>query len=538
MSEPVLNSGSRMARIARHFLWSRFTFLYLPCALIVLAVLYLLTYERLAVIGYEAVRTSGLTTPGTLLSPCKPVGSPKVVQCGMIEVFENRANGLGRKLPVHFVVSFAEKQPAREPVFFFDGGPGVGKATIAGFSIGNRPETEKERDLVFVDIRGTGQSNPLSCVGINGHPLRLGTYLSSNPLRYGKLLTLGHALEDPYDQSMAEDCRQRLSRRADLTQYTTTLAAADIDEVRDTLGYGRINLIGSSYGTRLALEYMRRYPERVRSVILSDPVPIDLRMPSTFARDTDRALELVLKDCAENHSCRDRYPNLRADLNQVLDRLRRGPIEISVPSPASFGLLTSTLQLRPGPFALGIRDLLYSSDSIGRLPAVVTAAAGGEFEPLVREMFSSTFQLDLLLAKGQYLSVTCAEDVPHIDLDSARQQARGTILGDYRLRQHVGACSVWPRGSVPDDWLEPVVSNIPTLLFNGEFDPSTPPWTGRQVVRHLSNGLHVILKNESHGGEHSWDHCTSRIEARFLETGSIQGLDVSCAQTIPPIAYQ
>ncbi len=524
--------GQGRRRVLRHLFWSRWTFLYLPLALLLLPLAAWLLYEPIVVLGHDRIQTVGLSGRGMTLRPCKPLGSPRVVHCGVLEVPEDRARRSGRTIPIHLVVAFARgPDPLPDPLFPLDGGPGVGKATIAGFSIGGRPELEHDRDVVFVDIRGTGASNPLSCVGFRGNPFRAWTFLRT-PGAYLKLLSPQHYLNDPYDPAAMAGCRQLLEARADLTRYTTTAAAADLDEVRDALGYERINLSGTSYGTRLALEYLRRYPRRVRTASLSDIVPVDMRMPSTFARDTETALDRLLDDCAADQRCATAYPNLQEHLDAVLDRLRAAPITVEVPSPVLIGLVQRKVTISYGAFAMGIRSLLYGYESAARLPYVVTRAAGGDFRPMVAEIIERDLPLELVLAKGMYLSVTCAEDAPFIDRETALADAEGTVLGTYRLDQHLAACAEWPRGPVPDDWLSPVTSEAPVLLFSAELDPSTPPRTGLEVARHLPNGLLVVMENETHGAEINWETCGEPLSQQLLDTGTVETLDTSCARRI------
>ena len=520
-----------MRATLRHVFWSRWSLLYALLSIPLLPLVAWLAYEPLATLGHGDVESHGLSGRGITLRACKPFGSARVVRCGVLEVLENRETGNGRTIPIHFVVARATGSKRRpDPLFLLDGGPGVGKASIAGFSIGQNPEVERDRDHVYVDIRGTGSSNPLSCVGFLGNPFEAGTFLRG-PGSYFSLLSAQHYLEDPYDAEAMEACRRRLEARADLTLYTTTQAAADLDEVRDALGYEVVNLSGTSYGTRLALEYMRRYPERVRTAALSDIVPTDLRMPSTFAPDNEIALERLLQDCEADPRCSGPFPRLREDLRSTLDRLRSEPVQVRVANPLLFGR-NEAVTISYGAFAMGLRSMLYGWESSARLPYVVTRAAASDYSPLVAEIVERDLPLELVLAKGMYLSATCAEDVPFIDQAAATAAAVGTSLGTYRLEQHVAACEVWPRGTVPSDWLDPVVSDVPTLLISAELDPSTPPRTGEQVAAHLANALLVIMENETHGAELNWERCGRPLSQQLLETGSVAGLDASCARRI------
>ena len=388
-----------MGKFLRQIFWSWRTPLYLLFLLVFGLLLFLLVKEPLAVWGVAPVEMTSLSGERVKLKPCKPFGSPRVAYCGVHKVYEDRAANSGRKIPIHFVVSFATSaRRAADPVFMIDGGPGVGKAVIAGFTIGNKKEIEARRDLVFIDVRGTGRSNSLSCVGLRGSPFSLGTFLSNDPRLYLSLLSVQHHLDDSYDQEKMQACAQHLQKHADLTKYTSTLAAADIDEIRHLLGYHQINLSGASYGTRLSLEYARRYPDRVRSMSLTDVVPTSLRMPSTFAQSTERALDRLIADCVAEASCNAAYPELRQRLQAILAGLEKSPAQFEMKNPLLLGLASEKVILARGPFAMGIRGMLYDFESSSRIPYVISRAADGDFEPIANEIISQSTPLELVLS--------------------------------------------------------------------------------------------------------------------------------------------
>ena len=535
-------------KLLRLAFWSGWTPLFVLSLVFAVPIIIILLKEPLAVLGKSPVKVESLSGDTTTLRPCKPFGSPRVVYCGVHHVFEDRQAMAGRKIPIHFAVSFAPeksekeqnekgKSKADDPVFMIDGGPGVGKAVIAGFTIGNKVEIEKRRDLVFIDIRGTGRSNSLSCVGLRGSPFSLKTYFTNDPRLYFPLLSVQHHLNDPYDQDQMRQCAERLKKHADLTKYTSTIAATDIDDIRQLLGYERINLSGASYGTRLSLEYARRYPAHVRSLSLTDIVPTSLRMPSTFAQSTERAFNAILADCNNDEACRNAYGNIGQELDAVLNTLEASPAQFKIRNPLLLGLASETVTLSRGPFAMGIRGMLYDFESSSRIPFVISEAAKGNYEPIANEIIGQSLPLELTLAKGLYLSTTCAEDTPFIDETKARADAAGTILGTYRLDQHLDACAVWPKGAAPADWLEPIELQTPALLFSGEVDPSTPPKTGEDVVRRLPNGRLIIMKNEAHGAAANWDTCGEPIETKFFENASADNIDASCADEIERLPF-
>ncbi len=193
------------------------------------------------------------------LKPCRLAGIDEKLLCGQLTVPENRQTRVGRTIGLNVVVlpAFDQKTKA-EPLFDLAGGPGAAATEGARFYAQQGKEYRRRRDVVLVDQRGTGRSNPLSM-----------------PTKK----TPQHYLSEMYPVDYVKSLRQTLEERADLTQYTTSIAMDDLDDVRDWLGYDRIHLLGTSYGTRAALVYMRQHPERVRTVTLFGVAPTYLRMP-------------------------------------------------------------------------------------------------------------------------------------------------------------------------------------------------------------------------------------------------------------------
>src|SRR5580693_5750495 len=232
-------------------------------------------------------------SPRVELSSCRLAGVADDARCGVVEVFEDRAARSGRKIGIHLAVLPA-KGPRREPdpIVVIPGGPGQDAVASARIFADLFAPARATRDLVLIDQRGTGASNPLNCKlpGSNEDPQG---YL-------GDLIPL----------DAVRRCLQTLP--ADPALYTTPIAMEDLDEVRQALGYDRINLYGASYGTRAALVYMRAHPEHVRSAMLSGLVPTDMKIPLYQARDAQRAMDLLLDDCEADPACSRAFPGIRA----------------------------------------------------------------------------------------------------------------------------------------------------------------------------------------------------------------------------------
>jgi len=405
--------------------------------------------------------------------------------------------------------AFDQKTKA-EPLFDLAGGPGAAATESTAFYAGQGREYRRRRDVVLVDQRGSGKSNPLSI------PRK------KTPQDY---------LSEMYPVDYVKSLRQALEQRADLTQYTTSIAMDDLDDVRAWLGYDRINLIGLSYGTQAALVYMRQHPERVRTVTLIGVAPTYLKMPMYHAQAAARALDLLLQQCEEDTECHQAFPQIRNDWTSLLLQLGREPARVEFsPSDKTAPVM---LEIQRDIFAEKIRTWMYGRDQASRIPLVVHRAAQGDFRPFLREAIRPS--IPDFIADGMYLSVTCAEDVPFIDQGEAATLNAGNPFGNYRVFQQTRACSMWPQGKIPPDFLEPVSSNVPVLIFSGNLDPVTPPQRGEEVARYLPNSRHVIIPQAGHGVDGLAEpECVDRIIMEFMEKGDAKQLDVGCVERMVP----
>ena len=448
------------------------------------------------------------------LAPCRPPGIEEELRCGSLTVFENRGSGSGRTIDLNVVVLPAlAPSLAGAPLFELAGGPGIAATGAAALYVTEMREYRRHRDVVLVDQRGTGGSNPLHCPH------------ERSPQSF---------LEEMYPVQYVETCREELEARADLTQYTTPIAADDLDDVRTWLGYEQINLLGVSYGTRAALVYLRRYPEHVRSAVLMGVSPTDHKAPLHHARDGQRAMDLLLADCAADHDCGRAFPEVGRELVEVLEALGRRPARVQYVLPETGAKVS--LEIRREVFAEKLRSRLYDPHNARRLPAVIHHAALGNFDPFLELVLPQTRTDPDFIADGMYLSVTCAEDTALIDPAEAARLGAGTFFGGYRVFQQRRACGLWPRGTLPDDYHRAVESSRPVLVISGFMDPVTPPAWGAKVAGHLPNSLHVVIPHHAHiPAGLSRMECLDGLTMEFLRRGSVEGLDASCVdQMLPP----
>jgi pimeloyl-ACP methyl ester carboxylesterase len=420
-----------------------------------------------------------------------------------VTVPENRSIENGRTIDLN--VEVVERSGKPDAIFVLAGGPGGVATNMKGFA--ERQFAGTDQDIVLVDARGTGKSNSLQCAMPGSESDPQGYFLDFLPL-------------EPL-----EKCRAELEKRADLTQYTTAAIAADLEAVRKHLGYKQMNLYGTSYGTRLALEIMRRYPKSVRSAILDGVVPPSVISPVTFAADGEWSVKAILALCRSDEICRTAFPDIEGDYAKVVRDAGDG-IELEAPIKVT---------IHRGIFGEILRNFLYSPETYARFPLMIHRAANGDWS-LFAEMATRYGRGIRNVHYGMFLSVMCAEDAPRIDFASAKKAAEGTLLGTYRVEQQLAACRIWPRGKVDGRGTKPVRSSIPTLIASGEYDPVTPPRFGDEVKRTLPNSLHMVIPKGSHSGDTGG--CQEKVYSEFFREGSVNKLDLSCVEKIqrPPFA--
>ena len=449
------------------------------------------------------------------LEPCEvngaSEGTKEKVLCGRYEVFEDRVAKAGRKISLKIVVFPATgSDKLGDPFWYLPGGPGSSATEDAPYIANQYQKLRERRDIVFVDQRGTGESNPLNCELFN----------SADPQSY-----FGYyfPLED------VRRCRTKLEQNANLKLYTTSIAMDDFDDVRAGLGVDQVNLIGGSYGTRAVQVYLRAHEKHVRTVVLHGVSPTNQFMPRDFPQHTERALNGVIDECLADDACRNAFPQLRTEVKKVLDTLIKGPVEVEVKRQQG----SSKVKLSRDLAGEAVRYMLYQPGAASRIPLLIHEAANGNFGPLADAALFYRMNIVGTGSNGMYFSVTCAEDLPMIKPGEGEKNSANTFLGDYRLTQQRAACELWVRGDIPSNYSEPTRSKVPALIMTGEWDPVTPPAYGDTAAKYLPNSLHVIVPHGGHGfGGLDGTECLDDLIVKFVTAGTTSGLDTSCVKNI------
>jgi pimeloyl-ACP methyl ester carboxylesterase len=422
--------------------------------------------------------------------------------CTQLRVSEDPRKPNGPMISLRIAVLPATKRPAAGALFYLEGGPG-GAATAAAIRVNEFfAQVQRNRDLVMVDQRGTGGSRRLACP--TGYVRRADAMAVTSYLRR---------------------CLARLD--ADPRLYTTSVAAVDLEIVRRTLGYGKIDLFGGSYGATLAQAYVRRYPESVRSVVLDGGSLPDVRIYDVSARNAERALDAQLARCAAEPACARAYPHPRRQLDELLARPPRSVAVAAAPGK---------VLLRPDDIAWTVDLLSETVEDAAFIPFAVNAAAHGDYTTLATTYAGRLggSNLEALARLVPFWIILCSEPWAAFDPAATARAGRGSYLAEAaaaRARLFRHACAVVPKGRVSTDAASRRVVRTPTLLLAGGADPLDPTANLRGWRWLFPRGHLIVVPGAGHGTL-EYD-CVQKLIARFVEHTSATRLNASCVRHAP-----
>ncbi len=429
-------------------------------------------------------------------------------RCTTLEVPANHADPAGATISLNIVVAPALGNSVRnDPLVLIAGGPGQASSSAFTPLIGTLRDIRQTRDLVLVDQRGTGGSAPLQCPAD----------------------TLESTAADAAFDAWVRECLALVS--GDPTQFTTDAAVRDLDLVRAALGYEQLNLLGVSYGTRVAQHYARRFPEHTRSLVLDSIARPELAIGAEFARDGQRALDLMFERCSAEPTCAAAFPNLQADFNLLLAERFATPATVQLDDPQT-GVATEVV-LNRDLVATTVLNLTYAPETTALVPLLIHTAAQGDLRPLAAQSLLITQQALDSISLAMRFSVICAEDAPFFP--NTTPDATTSYLGESIAQQLSAPCAIWPTAEAPADLRTPLQSDVPALLLSGAADPVTPPANGDTVAATLPNSLHIVAPGQGHNV--FFRGCMPRLITTFIDTGSVNDLDPSCVEQLQPTPF-
>ena len=463
-------------------------------------------------------------------APC-PFDAPEdaPVECGFVIVPEDHNAPEGPSLRLATVIvrdQSEDHQP--DPVFLLAGGPGERVVANAPALAAGLTPLHPNRDLIIFDQRGVGESEPaLEC------PEFVDALYDILDEADADAATL-----TVFDGFMA--CRDRLlEEEQNLAVYTTAQSAADIESIREALGYDEINLYGGSYGSLLAQATMRDYPDKLRSVAFNSTLPLESSLFVDASTTTAHAILRFVEACAADGACDEAFPNLKQVLFEVIDRLNAAPVPITVTDPMDGESYPAVLT--GDAVRANLVSFLYISQIIPVLPQAIYDVYEGDYELMV-QLSSTRLALLDLISRGMTTSVICNADLvgrtPQ-DLievtNSLPRQLVSTVDIEITIEHGMfGICENWPVPVAEESAKDPLISDIPTLVLEGEFDPVTPPEYGRLVAGYLENGYYFEFAGIGHDVVSS--ECARRIAGEFI-ANPVQEPDAACIAEMPGVAF-
>lgn len=437
------------------------------------------------------------------------------LRCGVVDVPRNYAHPEAGQYKLAVVVIRSERQPAApEPVVYMSGGPG-GPLTVYTAYQATHP-LAAGRDIILVDQRGTGRSEPDLCPSLAG----------------GFADALVEAAIDPAAEekrrALFAACRKEaVAQGIDLTDFGTPVTVEDFDRVRQALGIGRWNLLGVSYGTTVAMTLMARHPETVRSAVLDSINPPDPILPPWSANVAD-AVSAFLASCGADVSCNAMYPDLAGTYRNTVDQLHKAPL--SFPLPSGLHGSDSHGPLTAGLFEQVVSRMVYYPRFYPGLPRLVAQVHGGttsDFATATATLLADARDRDTGTSFRANVAIDC-RDRPRF------YEPLGPEAGDLDRTSLYGICADWVQLGPPP--LVPIGTVVPTLMIAGQFDPNARPAASRGVAELIGNHVQWIEFAGAGHSVRSSNPCAAGIVAAFIENPA-QPVAASCATRPAPIRF-
>ncbi len=452
----------------------------------------------------------------------------RTVECGYLIVPEDRSDPASLTIRLAVAIFHPPGRAAEpDPIIYLMGGPGASALEFLYLSFDKvfAPVFAARRDLILFDQRGVGFSEPaLDCP----EAYDLGLELLDNELD-GKQLT-DEESEELFGEAFTA-CAQDLGTVADLSAYNTVSNAADVNDLRIALGHDQVNLWGGSYGTRLALGVMREYLAGVRSVVLDSVYPPDKDLYLETPANLDRSLELFFGACADDKACNTAFPNLRQVFFDTVAHLDEAPVATVITNPMT-GETHAMLLSGDALFGL-IFQLLYETEALPVLPQLIYEAKQGDFTTISR-IYGALVAQSTISSRGMMFSVQCNEELAFstleqfeavlLDYPDLAPFLRDTILGEAGY----DVCTYWDAGQAEASENEPVTSDIPALVMQGEYDPITPPAWGQRAAETLTNSYFYLYPGVGHGA--SVAECPRQMMIAFIQNPGAAPSDACMAE--------
>jgi pimeloyl-ACP methyl ester carboxylesterase len=456
---------------------------------------------------------SGPTAAQTLtLEECRisaGPGHPGIkARCGTMLRPENPADPDSPEIEVRVaVVAALNLSPETDPIVPIAGGPGQGSIEFYSSVSSAFEKLRRNRDILLVDQRGTGESSRMDCV------------IEDDAILFEDQYSLDDTVE------FIGECLEALPH--DPRYFTTSVAVTDLEAARVALGYTSLNLYGVSYGSRVAQHFARRFPESTRTVIIDGVVPPQISLGPEIATESQRAVDNILARCAADTACNESFPDIEATFTRVVAELRESPVQVLVPHPNTGRI--EEVSFGSGQLAGAVRLLAYNPNTIALIPLMIHEAGEGNFVPLTSQFMLTAVAMSDSMALGMHNTIMCTEDLPFVDPASVDREAiEASYMGSFQLETLDAICASWPAGPIDPDFKVPLATDIPFLLLSGDADPITPPRYAEMAAVDLTSAAHLVGKHQGHG--QLVVGCMDRLVADFVASADPASIDATCME--------
>ena len=480
----------------------------------------------IAALGLAAASCGGHPAPAAIAPPVNSLTVKActvdglAARCGTLIVPEDRLTGTGRTIPVRFVVIPATgPDKAPDPVVYFAGGPGDSAVDEIPSELPDLQSLNVHRDLVFIEQRGTGQSNPLNC-----------------PIFSGSLA------DQPALRASIQSCLAHLP--GDLRFYTTAMYVDDVNQLLGDLHYAKVNLMGISYGTAVEQVFLLRHPERVRTMTLQSGSPLNIPLFEREPGNSQLALDYVFGSCEADPACHQAFPHLAADWAALWASVGKSPWVL----PAAESPTKTTQRFDQDVLANVMYQALFGYDQ-GLIPVLVHTLATATNKAATLAALFKALQASGQLSPGtssgvnqmMLFEIECAEPwalfQPAALSDQRGSFAYQTDLQSAQLMQFI--CPLIPKSAAAVGQEQLTVSTVPVLAFNGAADPNDQPrnWAGAQAF--FPHSRDITLPGQGHDvNSASWEACADPLTQTFIEQASLAHLDTSCLAGVPAPPFE
>lgn len=458
-------------------------------------------------------RTAGHArfVPGPCPRTADPTPALETARCGTLTVPENRSRPGGPKITLAVaIVPATQKRAAPDPIVWFAGGPGDDANSEIQMAVAGG--LNRDRDVIFMSQRGTYSADPaLTCPNIDRF----------NADSLG--LVHGAPSTGRLHVQATRVCHDRLAGLgADLGAYDSTESATDYADLRLALGLRQWNVFGISYGTDLALIYMRQHPEGIRSVGIDGVLPPSLAGGAVTWKAAREGFDGLFKACADDAACNTRYPNLSATFERLVRELEADPVTTTVtvpdhPAPVDVVLDGGTL----------VNWLTFASHLAAGVPRSIDELAHGNPQRIAEQLAGGKLSPQAIgrLSHGLAYGVFCSEWTPFESQEDVIRAGRRlfpsfprSVLANAPLLPFLqDDCRAWNVPAADRSIRAVTRSDIPTLVLSGGFDSQTAPSNGEYAARTLSRSTAVTIPYVAHV-VFADSQCAQSITRSFFDT--------------------